>query len=648
MELILTIRKIVFGLLVLVLASLPHGIADAQDTPADTGGNRLTVRVDPFNGAPGTTATVTFTAIGADHQPAFVRVNLTAIGGTLSQSSELTGTAGSGTGTVTLTRGNTPGTENYVTASTNGYPSVRTRFLITGAAPPPTPTPKRVGPDALRVHTGDDQTGAVNTPLTDPFVVAVLDAYDDPVEDVRVRFRVTQGSGSFSPRTPRTDAKGLAETIFTPTSAGRTRIVATVAGIDDAVRFSVQATQIDVVPPVRPSTHITPKVHVAAANRPPMLWVDGGGIYALVGASPQRFAPSVDNALNIAVGGGKVYWTEMTGESSGTINSANLDGSGETTELTTLLSVPMGIAVDPAGNKLYWTNARGRIQSANLDGSGIRNVLENLPGPMDIALSGGNAYWTQQNGSLRSVNLSGQKVVHDISTGSGTPGSLAIANGKVYWTEMTAAGGGTINSANLDGDPGATQLASILAAPSGIAVDTARSKLYWTNSRGRIQRANLDGSGIKTVVDGLGKPPGEIVVSNNITETLVASAPTIVGLKRNRIQEQINLRQLLMTETRPERTELLANYPNPFNPETWIPYQLAEATDVTVTIYDMRGIVVRRLALGHQPAGFYQHRGRAAYWNGRNAVGEKVASGLYFYTFTAGEFTATRKLLIRK
>ena len=95
-------------------------------------------------------------------------------------------------------------------------------------------------------------------------------------------------------------------------------------------------------------------------------------------------------------------------------------------------------------------------------------------------------------------------------------------------------------------------------------------------------------------------------------------------------------------------TALLANYPNPFNPETWLPYQLAAPADVTLTIYDMSGGVVRRLALGHQAAGVYYSRSRAAYWDGKNEAGEKVATGVYFYTLTAGEFTATRKMLIRK
>ena len=117
-----------------------------------------------------------------------------------------------------------------------------------------------------------------------------------------------------------------------------------------------------------------------------------------------------------------------------------------------------------------------------------------------------------------------------------------------------------------------------------------------------------------------------------------------------------NLEQLLSLFI-PEETALLHNYPNPFNPETWIPYQLAKPAHVTLTIYDINGRVVRVLDLGHQPAGIYQYRSRAAYWDGKNAVGETVASGLYFYTLstestrdsvTAGDFTATRKMLIRK
>ena len=109
-----------------------------------------------------------------------------------------------------------------------------------------------------------------------------------------------------------------------------------------------------------------------------------------------------------------------------------------------------------------------------------------------------------------------------------------------------------------------------------------------------------------------------------------------------------NLQNLLTSLIIPGETALLANYPNPFNPETWIPYQLATPAEVALTIYDMNGGTVRRLKLGHQAAGTYQSRSRAAYWDGCNARGESVASGLYFYTLSAGDFTGTRKMLIRK
>ena len=107
------------------------------------------------------------------------------------------------------------------------------------------------------------------------------------------------------------------------------------------------------------------------------------------------------------------------------------------------------------------------------------------------------------------------------------------------------------------------------------------------------------------------------------------------------------LQNLLVTGV-PEKTTLLANYPNPFNPETWIPYCLATDTDVTITIYDAAGNMVRHLDAGHQKAGYYTSRNRAAYWNGRSETGERVASGVYFYTLTTDKTAATRKMVILK
>ena len=98
----------------------------------------------------------------------------------------------------------------------------------------------------------------------------------------------------------------------------------------------------------------------------------------------------------------------------------------------------------------------------------------------------------------------------------------------------------------------------------------------------------------------------------------------------------------------PDVTLLLPNYPNPFNPETWIPYQLAHDADVEIRIYDVRGTVVRQLALGYQSAGFYTNRTRAAYWDGRNDQGESVSNGVYFYQLRAGDISPLRKMLMLK
>ena len=113
-------------------------------------------------------------------------------------------------------------------------------------------------------------------------------------------------------------------------------------------------------------------------------------------------------------------------------------------------------------------------------------------------------------------------------------------------------------------------------------------------------------------------------------------------------KQGIEFLENLLASLIPTETALLRNYPNPFNPETWIPYQLAESAEVVLTIYDANGEMVRYLTLGHQAAGMYQSRSRAMYWDGRNQLGEPVASGLYFYTLTAGEFSATRRMLILK
>jgi hypothetical protein len=135
-----------------------------------------------------------------------------------------------------------------------------------------------------------------------------------------------------------------------------------------------------------------------------------------------------------------------------------------------------------------------------------------------------------------------------------------------------------------------------------------------------------------------------------IVQLIGADGSILAGTSRLHVLPDDITRAYLLTHlsARPEQTKLLQNYPNPFNPETWIPFQLASPSDVTIYIYNASGQLIRTLSLGQQNTGFYLDQSKAAYWNGRNTSGEKVASGLYFYQLTAGDFTATRRMVIVK
>ena len=182
-------------------------------------------------------------------------------------------------------------------------------------------------------------------------------------------------------------------------------------------------------------------------------------------------------------------------------------------------------------------------------------------------------------------------------------------------------------------------------------------------------RADVNDDGIVNALDlvTVAKNLGNSTPATKVRNPNAVSAPAadVANLSPETIQGWIDIAQVeddgsaifdlgianlerLLADTVPSQTKLLLNYPNPFNPETWIPYQLATATDVSVSIYSVNGTLVRTLALGHQAAGVYQSKSQAAYWDGRNELGEQVASGVYFYTLTAGDFSATGKMLVRK
>ena len=114
------------------------------------------------------------------------------------------------------------------------------------------------------------------------------------------------------------------------------------------------------------------------------------------------------------------------------------------------------------------------------------------------------------------------------------------------------------------------------------------------------------------------------------------------------IEVRDNVEEAIQIAQKPNEFRLFQNKPNPCNPDTWIPYQLSEAAEVTIRIYNVSGQLVRNLHFGTKPAGFYLTKNRAAHWDGKDSLGQSVASGMYFYNLESGKFTATRKMLILK
>ena len=175
------------------------------------------------------------------------------------------------------------------------------------------------------------------------------------------------------------------------------------------------------------------------------------------------------------------------------------------------------------------------------------------------------------------------------------------------------------------------------------------------------KEADINGDGVVNVFDlvqvagalgGGGAAPSAYsldpsIISAADVERWLAGAQGL-GVGDATFQQGIRFLEQLLAALVPKETMLLPNYPNPFNPETWIPYRLAREAKVAITIYDTKGTLVRRLALGNQAAGYYAERGKAAYWDGRNEDGEVVASGIYIYQFRAGDYAASRRMVIVK
>ena len=197
-----------------------------------------------------------------------------------------------------------------------------------------------------------------------------------------------------------------------------------------------------------------------------------------------------------------------------------------------------------------------------------------------------------------------------------------------------------------------TGIPSVLGLSGKITDQTARQNQFrvtvknLSNAEAALT-INTDGEDYQLEVEA-GETGDILEISAQSADSSIAVQPlrytlTAEDVLRGRIQ----LPALVAYEI-PTETKLLANYPNPFNPETWIPYRLAADAFVTLTIYDSSGQIVRTIDVGHQIAAVYESQSKAVHWDGRNASGEPVSSGVYFYHLSAGDYSATRRMLILK
>lgn len=415
-----------------------------------------------------------------------------------------------------------------------------------------------------------------------------------------------------------------------------------------------------------------------------MYWADAGTAKIqranLDGSHIQNLIPlglGIPICIALDVAGGKMYWTDR---GTGKIQRANLDGANVENLVFGVRGLH-GIALDVGGGKMYWTdNDAGKIQRANLNGTSLEDLITTglqLPNEIALDVGGGKMYWADDGTQkIQRANLNGTGVEDLVTTGLNVPVgiTLDIVSGKMYWTDL---GTRKIQRANLDGANVEDLVTTGLNAPFGIALGTsltisppvvAREDV---NSDGVVDAQDVvlvdqnnldlnddgvsDIADVLLVVEAMGNAAGAPAARLQAQHLLTAERVQLWLVEAKLLDEDspayrrgILVLEQLLALLAPRETVLLPNYPNPFNPETWIPYQIAEPADVTFHIYATTGHLVRTLRLGHQQAGIYHNRNRAAYWDGRNELGEPVASGLYFYTLSAGRFTATRKMLIRK
>ena len=562
-------------------------------------------------------------------------------GGALSATTAMTdanGRAGS-----TLTLGSEPGT-NSVKVSVEGLSQTEV-FSAEASLPPPVTT-------VLSIVAGDNQEGVTGEVLASAFVVEVRDQYDAPLAGVTVTFAISEGGGSLSATAATTDANGRAESTLTLGSdPGTNSVKVSVEGISQMAVFSAEA---GLPPPVATALSI-----VSGDNQEAVI----GEVLAnpfVVEVHDQYDDPMAGVTVTLAVseGGGSLSSEMVMTDANGRAESILTLGPnlGRNTVTVSVTGIQAQQTVTAEGIRIplaFWIISGDKQQG--LPGEALAN-----PFVVEVRDQSGDP-------------LLGVQVTFSVTSGGGT---LSVTSA------TTGSNGRTESILTLGPNPGTntvevgvrgiqeTQSVSAIAELPPIPQDVNRDDVVnildlvfvasALGDEGQGLVADVNGDGVVNILDlvlvagafGNAAAPSAdpralaMLTAADVGRWLAQAGE--LGLTDATSERGVLFLEQLFAALTPKETVLLPNYPNPFNPETWIPYGLANDTDVQISIYDISGGLVRQLDLGHQRAGHYTERSRAAYWDGRNGIGEDVASGVYFYTLISDDFTATRKMLIGK
>ena len=587
--------------------------------------------------------------------------------GTASLSTTSATTDSSGRASTTLTLGSNPAS-GYAVSATDGVAQVSgTVRTTTPPSPPSRPIVLNADRDSLNVQPGDTVT-----------FTAEVRENGSPVSGQTVTFSVDPDDGgvSLSTTSATTDSNGQAQTTLT-TGSDSSRaywVVAAVGNKSVSSLLNVETSSDDgssddssspllfdlSVPSGISLIHIPLKVRAVDGTAQTIESV--GDLYdTLGGVNTVKLLTTYNRDT--------LQWNSYLGEESrgDPADRVLTDDLGIIASLKTPVSVRLsGDALGVGGMSTISLNRGTNLVGLPLKNSRISRVSDLFA--LDGIVDNVSAITTSQNGTFKVVRQADDD--GNISV-TGSQAFILTASENATFT-ISGDGWGNISTGAMTAPPLATEnIQETETTPvlvlSGSIVDGVK----------RINRENLrvivknlsTGSAIATMIEDTGGTSSQVAYQLTVLDIeggRAAAIGDILEVSAMSTDDSIGVRSLRYTVTAenvrhhriqllapiaqaiPMEAQLLPNYPNPFNPETWIPYRLAEDAFVTLTIYDQSGQIVRTLDVGHRVAAFYETRSKAIYWDGRNEIGEQVASGVYFYHLSAGDYSAARKMLILK